>query len=43
MENRSIRHLGEFVQIFKQCSLDDFHQYRMSMGLYNWKKNVAKL
>ena len=38
-----MRHLGEFFQIFKQCSLDDFHKYKMSMGLDDGKKPVAQL
>ena len=27
----------------KRCSLDDFHKYKMSMGLYNGKKPVDQL
>ena len=43
LKKRSIRRLGEFSQIFKRCSLDDFHTYKMFMGLYIWKKPVAQL
>ena len=32
------KHFAEFFQIFKQCFLDDFHKYKMSMGLYNGTK-----
>ena len=38
LQDRSIRHLGEFFQIFKRCSLDDFQKCKMSMGLYNRKE-----
>ena len=39
--NRSVSHSGEFFKIFKRCSLDGFHKYKMSMGLYNGKFPVA--
>ena len=41
LKKRSMRHLGEFSQIFKRCSLDFFHEYKMFMGLYIWKKNPS--
>ena len=36
-------HLGEFFQIFKRCSSDDFYKYEMNMGFYNGKKLAAQL
>ena len=34
---------GGISRFFKQCSLDDFHEYKMLMELYNVKKPVAQL
>ena len=41
--NRSLKHYAEFFQIFRRCSLGVFHQYKMSMGLYNGRKPVAQI
>ena len=43
LKNRSRRHLGEFFPTCKRCSLEDFHNYKMAMGLYNVKKPIAQL
>ena len=32
-----------FSTLFKLCSLDDFHRYKMSIRLHNGKKPVAQL
>ena len=38
LQNRSIGYLGEPLQIFEQLSLEDFHEYKMSMGLFSGEK-----
>ena len=32
-----------FSRFFKRCSLDDFHKYKMSMGLYNGRNRCSTL
>ena len=45
LQNGTIRHCGEFFQIFKakRCSLDDVYRYRMSMELNNGKNRSSTL
>ena len=43
LQNRSIRNLCEIFLIIDRGSLDDFYEYKMSMGLYNGKNPVVQL
>ena len=42
-QNRCTRHLCEFSRFFEQRSLDDFHECKMSMGLYTGEKLIVLL
>ena len=42
MKSEKQENLCEFFQIFEPCSLDDFYEYIMSMGLYNGKTHFSE-